>query len=222
MFGFGMTEIMILLMLAILGAVINFVMKLVKPRNIDMTNLPSGSKFCSKCGTKVYVADKCCSGCGLEPSFFGASEQEEKVMMVRRGVALVEIIGGILGVVTAFGYVNSSAGFGVVICLVFVGLYGYSTVAGYWLWHNYAKGYHASIILQLLQIPVLVSPLLTYEFVSGLMMRFLVGIGGFDASFHFGSQFSFALLPQYGGLSVGVNCVPIVVFYLLRRIAPVK
>ena len=220
MFGFGLTEIMILTMLGVLIAVIYFVVKLVKNRNKGTTSQQSGSKFCSKCGTEIDVNDEKCSNCGLEQSYFGASAHDEKDMMLRRGVALVEIIGGILGVVTALGYLSNSAGIGVIICLLFVGLYGYSIVAGYWLWQNFAKGYRASVLLQLLQVPVLVSPLFTYEFVSGLMLRFLVGTGGFDTSFNFGSQFTFLLMPQDAGFSIGVNCVPVVVYYLLRRISP--
>lgn len=217
MFGFGVTELMILTMLAVLIAVVYFIVKLVKNRNKGTSAPRYGSKFCSKCGTEIDVNDESCSSCGLEQSYFGASAQDEKDLMLRRGVALLEIIGGILGVVTALDYLSNSAGIGVIICLLFAGFYGYSVLAGYWLWQNLAKGYRASVLLQLLQIPVLVSPLLTYEFVSGLMLRILIGTGGFDTSLNFGSQFTFELMPQNTGFSIGVNCVPVVVYYLLKN-----
>lgn len=215
MFGFGMPEMMGLVMLAVLIGVVLLVVKLVKKRKTAEAITKDMSKFCSKCGTEIDVTLEKCSNCGLEQSYFGITEQNDNAFMINRGIAILEIIGGIFGIITSLGYMNNTSGIWLLFCLVFLGIYVYSVFAGYWLWKNYAKGYRASVLLQLIQIPVLVSPLLTYQFVSGLMFRFLLGTGGTGFDFNFGSLWSLLFLSD-SGFSIGVNIIPLIIFFFLK------
>ena len=135
-------------------------------------------------------------------------------------IALVEIIGGLVGIgVTLFYGLQSELNILLmVINIVFIGLYVYSLLAGIWLWRQQHKGLINSIILQSLQIPVIAIPYFTYEFFSGLSFKLGIEFGttmniALNYAFELGSRWGFTLLP--GASNIGLNINVIALLFLM-------
>lgn len=90
--------------------------------------------------------------------------------------------------------------------------------AGMWLWANEDRGYHWSRILQAIQIPLLRTPLVTYQFISGMYSTIIIG-QGVQFSFGFTHTGQFGLL-ESGPVFLGINLIPILALWCLRERIP--
>jgi len=113
------------------------------------------------------------------------------------------------------------AGFFYIFCISLLFLFG--IVAGLALVERPELGSALSVFYQALQIPVVSSRLLTYEFLSGLQ----VGVGWQEGKpavfFEFGSRLALGFMMRtapYPGM-IGVNMLALVLFvYLLLKLRP--
>lgn len=217
MFGVSFVEIFSFLIFICIIAAIYFVYKIAK--KTKPSERQEGTKFCSQCGTEIDVNLEKCSNCGLEQTFFGGSEQDGNNFIYRRIIAVLEIIGGAVGVILTLNSLNAASNFGLFMGVLMIGVYVFTGFAGWWLWKGYKKGYKSSAIIQAAQIPVFVSPIITYQFVAGATLRLLAGTGGSGFYFQLGSLWDLHILQDLG-VSIGINAVAIGSFFILNKITP--
>lgn len=217
MFGVSLVEILSLVVFLGIVIAVVFVVKIAK--KTKPLERREGTKFCSQCGTEIDVNLEKCSNCGLMQAYFGGSEQEGNNFIYRRVIAVIEIIGSVVGVITTLNTMISSGIYGLFFSVIMLGAYIYVGFAGWWLWKGYVKGYKASLIVQAAQIPVFVSPIITYQFVAGATLRLLAGTGGAGFYFHLGSMWDLNLLHD-AGISIGINVVAIAGYIIIKKITP--
>lgn len=90
---------------------------------------------------------------------------------VRRTIAVIEIVGGALGVFTSTLFVVQSGLRGTLVALivcVMLAVFGLHILAGTMLWFRPDRGLKLSIAAQLLVLPRVISPVASLYFVSGL------------------------------------------------------
>src|SRR4029077_20383200 len=87
-----------------------------------------------------------------------------------RIIAVLEIIGGIVGIIlTAWQIAVSPINiFTIIFGLVILGIYVLSLIAGVALWQCRPFGRTASIIVQAIQLPKIISPAIIFTFSFGL------------------------------------------------------
>lgn len=138
---------------------------------------------------------------------------------VIRAIAIVEMIGGIVGVATFF-FLGIKVFSNILIASIlsfFIALYILSFLAGLWLWKFSRRGIILSVIMQLLQIPIISFSSLYYKFFSGLN----VSLGFFQSklSFYFNLGSSWELnIPNTDEPSgFGLNIVAIIFLICLLK-----
>ena len=105
---------------------------------------------------------------------------------------------------------------------IFVGfMFLFGIVAGLALIDSPQLGTALSAVYQAIQIPFMSSPLLTYEFLSGLR----IGVGWFKGRpaflFGFGARCTFFLFRRLDSWLIGVNALALALFvYLLLQLLP--
>lgn len=148
---------------------------------------------------------------------------------VMRLISLYEIIGGILGVCAFIilsmlmfvsPIINKNL-LTILALIIMVGLYVLSIVAGIILWKDKTKGITLSIIVQAFQIPYVALSGFTYLFVSGLQagagITFAANSFGLKMLIHLGSSGTIDFSSDSKYLLVGINVVPIIIIYYLRK-----
>lgn len=132
-------------------------------------------------------------------------------------IAWVEIIGGVIGVlITAYYLVRNYNNVTFVILLsISVVSYIIVLIAGYWLFRQTRRGLILSRIIQLFQIPNLISSLLIYDFIAGLDFSILAGIKGLRFTFYFGSRLDLFVLRPRVEFELGVNLIAVIFFVVL-------
>jgi len=86
-----------------------------------------------------------------------------------KSIAILEIIGGIVGILFCV-YESVAAGFALnvmVVLPVSLGIFILSLIASIYLWKETSFGRRASIIVQFIQLPKLISPAFTFMFSFG-------------------------------------------------------
>ena len=145
-----------------------------------------------------------------------------------RVIAVLEIIGGIFGVALIAWVLVASRFHPHVIILapVYIAIDVMSFVAGVKLWRGRPGGRTASIIIQIIQLPKIVSPALVFMFSFGLdaFVHLLVG-----ADFvHYGLEFRFLAVNQLGfyvpsaPVDFGVSITAWVFLVMLLKYKPGK
>lgn len=137
---------------------------------------------------------------------------------------VLEVGGGFAGISMIFilQQWNTSMPIYAWIGFIFVGfMFLFGIVAGLALVEKPQLGAVLSAVYQAIQIPVMSSPLLTYEFLSGLR----IGIGWFKGSpaflFGFGARCTFFLSRRSDSWLIGVNALALFLFvYLLLQLIP--
>lgn len=142
-----------------------------------------------------------------------------------RIIAVLEIVGGVFGLVLVVWQL-AVAPFNVISLLlapVAAGIYVLSFVAGVGLWRGSTFGRKASIIVQTIQAPKVISPLITFAFSFGL--DFWVHQLWYAEMTNFGFEFRLlafhhlsANVPAPVGL--GVSLTALIFLVLLRRYDP--
>jgi len=101
-------------------------------------------------------------------------------------------------------------------------LYVLSIRGGFLLWKGKEKGIGISVIVQIFQIPYIITSSFIYYFVSGLQIVVGTIISSnmikIMATFQLGSLFAVYFENTVKSIELGINIIPIVVILYLRRI----
>jgi len=149
---------------------------------------------------------------------------------INKLVAAFEIIGGVIGVVmgvwplfkmdTTQGTPGEIAAY-IAICLGFAVLYAVCLYAGVELWKERRRGYTWSIFSQALQIPLLASTFVIYNFFSAISLSVLMSEFGPSIKFLLGNSFSLGFMRPDVPFAFGINLVALFIMiyliYGLRR-----
>ncbi len=148
-------------------------------------------------------------------------------------VAAFEVVGGAIGVVMgiwplfkvqgAEGTLESKVIY-FAICIGFSLLYALSIYAGVELWKQKRIGYVLSIWSQAIQIPLVASPYLIYNFFSAISLSVMMSQFGPSIKFLIGNSFSLGLMrpdtPLVGGINLVALALLIYLVHRLRRVNP--
>jgi hypothetical protein len=141
-------------------------------------------------------------------------------------IAALEIIGGIFGVAfTAWAALANRFQPGALILgQVYIGIDVLSLIAGLELWRGRPSGRTASIIVQIIQLPKIVSPAVVFLFSFGLDVWVRIVFGADWVHFGFDSRFlAFNLLGFYvpsAAMDFGVSITAWVFLVILLRYKP--
>lgn len=128
-----------------------------------------------------------------------------------RLISLVELLGGILGillvVLSIYNFSQGTANAPTLLRAIMLAIpYSLSIAFGWWLWDADPRGVKWSKLIYGLQIPVVLSPLISYEFDCGLQFSAGLLIENFADGSHyagahllnrfFGSGWSIVILPS--------------------------
>ena len=142
----------------------------------------------------------------------------------RRGIAAVEMIGGVIGLAIGLWFAPQVLARTYMPVLTFVEALAIpfllSTVAGILLWRGTLVGDVLSFLNLSLQIPVISTSLVGYYYTCAVGLRVgLTPTGPFYFIF-FGSEFHWSIAEHAPGPTWGVNLVGIVLLTLLIRSTP--
>jgi hypothetical protein len=142
---------------------------------------------------------------------------ESQQQLFLRTIGVVEIAGGLLGVgaVAALMMQQISPQ-----TIAAGGLYLLSVIAGVLLCQQRPAGYWASLAMQLIQIPWIITATGAYAFASGLALHAGYGAGGMSVNYSLTSMFYFGDT-GWGPVSVnlveglGINLIPLIAMVIL-------
>lgn len=144
-----------------------------------------------------------------------------------RPIALLQIVGGVLGIIRTLYYIGETLPPSIVDQLIAGGmlvLYTVSIIAGLLLWQQQRQGVSLSILLQMVQIPYFSLTTLSYYIIAplGVMLYVQVGGAGFiDPNIYYGlfykSEWLITLWSPTEPFFIGLNLVPVVCLWYLRR-----
>lgn len=157
-------------------------------------------------------------------------------------IALVEFLGGIVGVLvglwSVLQFVQGTGNVsGLLQAAILTGLCSLGIASGWWLWSDDPRGIKWSKLMYGLQIPIIISPLVSYQFICGLKLDTGMLIDGLAKgmfmginipSYYIGSVWSAQFLrddapfPFVPGvslfyLSLNINLVALFAYYELVR-----
>ena len=148
-------------------------------------------------------------------------------------IAGIEMIAGIWGVLFSiyeYGHIinqNLLAGYSAkhvtvltLLFLLFTALFALTVWAGHLLWRDKERGYKLSILIQALQIPVLMTKILMYEFIAGF--QFAIGmqvtnhIPHLKLGFYLGSRFAFDY-QNFTSFGIYINVIALIFLITLCK-----
>jgi len=144
---------------------------------------------------------------------------------LRKAIAVCEMIGGIVGPVSVLSLmvVAKFRVDVVVMGVIVLSFFLLSLYAGVMLWRDRRSGYTASVFVQLIQLPKLMTTYLFFMMSFGFdfMVMSVVhpnGLHGLIANVRFGQSNDFFINPPPGGpLGFGISLVSCVSLWLLRK-----
>jgi hypothetical protein len=134
-------------------------------------------------------------------------------------IIVLEVGGGFTGISVMFIFqqwktiTSQYLGWIFSICVIFLFLFG--IVAGLALIEKPQLGTVLSAVYQVLQIPVISSPLLAYEFFSGLQLGVGCAKGGLALFVEYGARFALQFSIGAAPWSIGVNVLALALFVFL-------
>jgi hypothetical protein len=140
-----------------------------------------------------------------------------------RIIAVLEIIGGIFGILFVAWQIAVSPIniFTIIIGLVILGIYVLSLIAGVALWQGRPFGRTASIIVQAIQLPKIISPTIIFTFSFGLdlWIHFLLSetMTNVGFQFRFLAYNEFFLNMQGAPLGLGISIISCIFLVILVR-----
>lgn len=147
-------------------------------------------------------------------------------LRINKLISIYEIVGGVLGLMAAifmviFSVISIQKINYPLLIFAIIALYILSLVAGVCLLKKKQQGIMLSIIVQIFQIPYIITSSFTYIFISGLMIgakvTFVSQMSRTTGMFYLGSSFS---LPYGSGIQnviLGINFIPILIIgYFLK------
>jgi len=147
---------------------------------------------------------------------------ESEIIMNRillRLIATLQIAGASASALVVFPQVfdvDFSLGKLLVIFVMFA-IFGISFVSGIWLWNGEVRGRRLSMIVHALQIPILISTVLIYQFVFGIGILIKILGHGQDIYFEFGATSNLHLFSYTADFQVGINIWSLCVFLYLWK-----
>jgi hypothetical protein len=138
----------------------------------------------------------------------------------RRLIAVLEIVGGAFGIVILAWELIASPADGYVLLLapIAYGIYILSLVAGVLLWRDHRAGRMTSIIVQMIQLPKLVSPVLIFAFSFGFdlypYVQFAEGFSKVGADLKIFAFYQLYVNMQDAPIGAGVS-IPAAVFLIV-------
>ncbi|MBN2424775.1 MAG: hypothetical protein JXR46_06240 [Calditrichaceae bacterium] len=135
-------------------------------------------------------------------------------------IAILQIGGGYLGIITCMQSIFSSINIPtVIITIPFLSLFLFGIYAGILLLEKKSKGINYSIINFGIQIPYFTSPVLSFYFHSGTYIDLSVGIFNFNYNYLLGSSWYFSILNREIPFALGINLIALIIFIILDRIS---
>ncbi len=142
-------------------------------------------------------------------------------------IAILQIIGGGMGIWVSIQYLADDGNIDAFVLLVtsiFIAFYLTGIYAGWLLWKEHPQGITLSMFIQLLQLPQISIPGITYLFVNSLEISLVIWSNSLPVSFtdiHFGPDMTFG---SYWGLTlggfeeffVGLNVLSLAILLYLR------
>ena len=143
-------------------------------------------------------------------------------------VALLLMVGGIVGVVFAVSYLNGRDRSPMLFAeeLITILVFGWSALKGRDLWNGKPAGYKWARILVVTQIPVIGAPGFSYWFYTGLSCRLYfqtkatAGSAIVASQFNLGSSVSLLIGQPTEVVSVGINLVAVAALVCLLAVSP--
>ena len=144
----------------------------------------------------------------------------EPIPAFQRIVAASQIVGASASAVLLFPqlFVTPVQFGSVAVISAMLAFFVFAFFAGIWLWNGEPRGYRSSVVVQLAQIPVIVSPVLTYKFMFGLGLTLTTLGGDIHANFVFGGKSFLILMGEEVPIEYGVNVWALIALtYLIRQ-----
>lgn len=136
---------------------------------------------------------------------------------VRRGISLLEIGGGAVGIVATAPFLFQPDRLKIVLGMVALTYYLFGIGAGLLLAESNPKGLVSSKIYQFIQIPLVSSSFIGYSIASGAYMCLIVDKTGIDIRGFLGSSLDLSILHPDSPWAIGINLVGLAAFLLLRK-----
>lgn len=138
----------------------------------------------------------------------------------RRTLGILTLGGGAVGVtVTLTALLATASVLTWIIIIAFAAIYAWGTWIGLQLIESQPKAEHSALTYWILQVPVLGSPVVSYQFANGFLAIASLQLAPVKLNGHamIGSQFNFALLQLQSPWLVGVNLFALGVCWWLAR-----
>jgi len=131
-------------------------------------------------------------------------------------ISLIQIIGGVLGILISFQFLSLHI---LPISLLILIIFVLSIIAGIYLWQEKNIGYWLTYIVQVLQVPYVVTNIISYSIVSGLQLAFIIvsssQILNLNTNFWIGSNANFGIYNEVPFSALGFNIVPVIIILYL-------
>jgi hypothetical protein len=154
---------------------------------------------------------------------------------INKLIYIYEMIGGILGVgIAIIVFIKtimdskSLENYGIksLIVIFILALYVLSFIGGFLLWKGKENGMVISIIVQIFQIPYIITSNCIYVFISGLQLGASISIPTnilrITGLFAYGSSFDMYFGNSVKYTVIGMNFIPIIVIYYIIKIKRIQ
>lgn len=143
----------------------------------------------------------------------------------RRCVAIVEMVGGALGLIVCFNKLSSLSGevlYNLFPYILVAIVFALTSVSGYLLYKDNELGYRLSIYSNLIQIPIIKTTTASFFIASGafIPITWVSDVTGSSLGFTIrsGSHMMFEFLIPVNQTEFGINLVALfIVFFLIKR-----
>ena len=145
-----------------------------------------------------------------------------------RIISVLEVIGGVFGIGFVIWWLMAAPtnAFTVILVPIPMSIYVLSLVAGVALWRGSSFGRKASIVVQAIQVPKIVSPPIIFMFSFGfdlwVHILFANGFSNLGFEFRFLAFNQFFINVQDGSFGLGVSLTAIVFLTMLLRHKPAR
>jgi hypothetical protein len=144
-----------------------------------------------------------------------------------RAISVLEIIGGVCGILSIFWLflVSPFDIYSLLFAPILIGIHAFSLLAGFWLWSGKHKGRTASIIVQIIQVPKIISPYMIFMFSFGfdLWIEFLVarnGMANYGVQLRLLTFYQFFFNAENAPFGLGISITALICLAMLINYKP--